>query len=373
MKIQAKLLKGEAFEVEIDPEAKVQELKKKIAECKSEFPADASKLIYSGRILVDDHQVKEYNIKEGEFVVVMVAKAKGAAAPAATAATPAESAAAPATAPAAVSSQATADPTAPVSYEQAASTLVTGGSMEPTIQQLMDMGFERPQVESCLRAAFNNPDRAVEYLMSGIPAGLGAPAAGDGAPADAAPAPEGQAGAPAAAGGPSPFPAMPTGGGGGGAGDGGDNSGALDALRNSPQLGQLAQMVAANPAMLQQILPAIAQQNPGIVQAIQENPEEFMRILQEAAGPRPPPTNDPVAAMLAAVGQGGGAGAGGAPGRAPGAPRPHVIQLSEEERAAVQRLAALGFDPQMAAQAYLACDKNEEAAANFLFDDSMQD
>mmetsp|Transcript_138132 Transcript_138132/g.350032 ORF Transcript_138132/g.350032 Transcript_138132/m.350032 type:complete len:269 (-) Transcript_138132:243-1049(-) len=58
----------------------------------------------------------------------------------------------------------------------------------------------------------------------------------------------------------------------------------------------------------------------------------------------------------AAGGGGGGAGAGG------------VIRLTEEEGAAVDRLAALGFDRNMAAQAYLACDKNEELAANFLFD-----
>ena len=42
-----------------------------------------------------------------------------------------------------------------------------------------------------------------------------------------------------------------------------------------------------------------------------------------------------------------------------------VIQVSEEEQAAIERLMALGFDRPRVIEAYFACDKNETIAANF--------
>eukprot|EP00404_Azadinium_spinosum_P010514 CAMPEP_0180552098 /NCGR_PEP_ID=MMETSP1036_2-20121128/73550_1 /TAXON_ID=632150 /ORGANISM="Azadinium spinosum, Strain 3D9" /LENGTH=183 /DNA_ID=CAMNT_0022567501 /DNA_START=83 /DNA_END=631 /DNA_ORIENTATION=- len=171
MKVAVRPLKGDSFEVEFADDVKVEDLKKQIEALKPELPAGQQKLIYSGKILADGTLVSEYGIKEGEFIVVMVTKVKAPAAAAApeTAAQPAPAASASSAAPAA---------DVPMSYDTAASSLVTGSAMESTIQQLMEMGFEREQVERCLQAAFNNPDRAVDYLMTGIPEGILQPPAG---------------------------------------------------------------------------------------------------------------------------------------------------------------------------------------------------
>lgn len=61
----------------------------------------------------------------------------------------------------------------------------------------------------------------------------------------------------------------------------------------------------------------------------------------------------------------GGHHAGGAGGRNP---PPGTISVTHDEMAAIDRLTSLGFPKPKAAEAYFACDKNEEMAANFLFE-----
>jgi hypothetical protein len=52
---------------------------------------------------------------------------------------------------------------------------------------------------------------------------------------------------------------------------------------------------------------------------------------------------------------------GGSPG-----PEQGVIQVTAEEKAVIERLEAMGFDHNLVVEAYLACDKNEALAINYM-------
>nr|QDO16218.1 UV excision repair protein RAD23 [Lingulodinium polyedra] len=363
MKISARPLKGEAFELDADPKDTVEALKVKIASVKPDMPADQIKIVFSGKVLQNAQSLEECGVKEGDFVVLMATRAKPAAEPApamaAAAAAAASAAASAATAPAAVAGPS------------------QGPAEEAALQLLCDMGFPRPEAERCLQAAFGNADRAVEYLMNGIPAA--APAA--------APAPGPLLGAGTAAGA-SPFPPMA------GAAPAAAAAGPLAALRSHPRFGQLRMVVQQSPQALNQVLSVLAQADPGLINLIAEHQEEFVQMLQEPVGPPGAPASaaaqgptpgmplDPVAAMIAAAQAAQAqAPAGGAAQAAPAAPAAPAgpaaagpaaaapaVQLSAAEQEAVGRLQALGFDRIVALEAFLACERNEELAANYLFE-----
>jgi len=246
--------------------------------------------------------------------------------------------------------------------------------------QLMEMGFERDAVQQALRASFNNPDRAVEYLMSGIPsnAAPARPPPGSLGP-NTARLPGSRVRTPA-----QPNPSTPPQAaipgnlfsmaaaqaaqnaqqGATQQGVGSDGGGPFDFLRN-PQYNNIRQLVQNNPSLLQPVLQHLGASNPQILQRISQNQAEFIRLINEPVQPTPG------SAVPGAAGLPGfpGAPAGGAPGGPPTA----MIHVTPEEKEAIERLEGLGFDKSIVIQAYFACDKDETLAANYLLEHGFDD
>merc|ERR1712087_695827 len=63
-----------------------------------------------------------------------------------------------------------------LSSTSGANAFVMGSQLNEAVQNLVAMGFPEAEVQRAMRAAYNNPERAAEYLLTGIPQNVGAPA-----------------------------------------------------------------------------------------------------------------------------------------------------------------------------------------------------
>lgn len=293
--------------------------------------------MYSGKVLLDDKTLEAFKVKEGDSIIFMVLKAKTPKPKAEVKESSTETTSEPKTEPQA--EQATTE--AP-STDAPSSAFAQGSEREATIKNIVDMGYERSQVEAALRAAFNNPHRAVEYLLTGIPESLQAPPTT--APqqqqlpveeedeeevdtrgqnlfdAAAAAAQQGNQAAP--------------------------EEDAMEAEADNT-LAQMRAALRANPELVQPLLEQLAQLNPQIAALIQQDPEGYLNTFLngDEMGYEVEGEED-----MHAEGQ-------------------VSIEISEEDEVAINRLCELGFDRDTVIQVYMACDRNEEVAADLLFRD----
>ncbi|KAJ0965730.1 hypothetical protein J5N97_026868 [Dioscorea zingiberensis] len=263
MKLTVKTLKGSQFKIEVQPSDTVLAVKKNIEDIqgKDSYPCGLQLLIHSGKVLKDESTLEENNISENGFLVVMLSKL--------------------------ASFIASCDrPSADASGIEGLTSY--GNNLEPMVQHLMDIGggnWDKETVQRALRAAYNNPERAVEYLYSGIPSSaevtLPAPTnplnqsgLGGNPTETAIPGASPLSALPNS----SPLNMFPQGAPNTGTGAGG---GALEFLRNNQQFQALRSMVQGNPQILQPMLQELAKQNPHLLRLIQEHHAEFLQLINE--------------------------------------------------------------------------------------------
>ncbi|XP_074561977.1 ubiquitin receptor RAD23c-like isoform X1 [Curcuma longa] len=135
----------------------------------------------------------------------------------------------------------------------------------------------------------------------------------------------------------------------------GPNSNPLDLLPQSlplfyPDAGEdildLRSLIQANPQILQRMLQELGNRNPELMRLFQEHQGEFLRLINQ-----PAEGTDAEGNLLGQL---------------------EALSVAIEERKAIERLELLGFSRAAVLQAFIACDKNEELAAEYLLDHVLE-
>ncbi|KAL9695764.1 hypothetical protein quinque_015049 [Culex quinquefasciatus] len=333
MKITIKTLKQEAFHIEVDLEKDtVRTLKEKFfQESKQDYPVERQRLIYLGKIMEDDDPLSQYNLDDKKFVVVMNKKPATAPAEPAAATTSA--------APAAAKSSTESTPAAAAAAEKPKEEDKPKEDKKPEpeppqddiqikIQRITEMGYSEEEARIALEICDNNPDRAVEYLLSEI-ATSSMPSAVGGASS------------------------------GGGLLSAGSQESRLAFLREHPTFLEMKRLLQEDPSLLPQLLQKIQSSNPDLMRIISENQVEFLALINEGAE--------------GTGGSDGGRSGGGVPRELETTAAAMVDSLTQSDMDAIDRLKALGYPEHLVIQAYIACERNEYQAAEFLVSQTLDD
>ncbi|CAD8101394.1 unnamed protein product [Paramecium sonneborni] len=284
MKIIIKTLSGQTFELEVQQTDTVLNIKEKIEQVK-QFEIGQQKLLRKGTLLLNDQTVGELGIQEKDFLVVMVNVKKGP--PQQQPVQQQQVQQQPLQQPQPIQIQEPVQVAKPIVSQQ---NMATGQEYDVAIQNLIQMGFAKSECEAAMKAAFNNQDRAIEYLLNGIPV------------VEQPPPPQ---------------------------------QGQNVNQEHQNTLQQLREQIIQNPETILQILPQLQQSNPQLYQQIQQNPETFIQLLL------------------------GGGQEGG---------DEIETEITQEEQQQLNQLIMMGFTKEDALEGYLACDKNVETAASYLFE-----
>jgi len=113
----------------------------------------------------------------------------------------------------------------------------------------------------------------------------------------------------------------------------------FSSLRDNPMFASLQQLARNDPPRFRELMNQLIASNPQLGQLLAQHQNEFLQLFQ-----------------------GGGGGGGGGMGR----PQGIQLQITPQDQEALERLVALGFSRNRAIEAYFLFEKSEDAAANYL-------
>ncbi|CAM9100739.1 unnamed protein product [Discosporangium mesarthrocarpum] len=241
-------------------------------------------------------------------------------------------------------------------------------------------GWAWYQVRMALVAALGNVNVATDFLMEGIPqhidhfqtmetTGTGGSVGIQGSPSPGALS--------------SNLESAAALGGAAGAAPGSSSSGqsnVLNFMRFHPQFNQIRQLVQENPAMLPNVLQQLGEQSEDLIALINQHPDDFVRLMNTL------PEEDWAVSMgegaeggdegdtpLGAFDMEGSSEMDGESVEGERSASGVTVELTSEEAEAVENLIAMvpGASRDDVLEAYMACDKNVEMAANLLFEGTM--
>ena len=332
MKIVIKTLKQVTYNVEISSEkSTILDLKKEIEKFHG-FDSLTLKLLFNGVVLDDSKTLEDYKIQEESTVIMMNSKIKPKNMNQSSNTT---------------SSQLKTEEKKEVKKEEKkeenkkqTEKIMQKSNEEKYTQQLnslVDMGFEKSQAEAAIKAARGQIDLAIEYLYNGIPEKIN-----------------------------NNFQQMQEQG--QQEGEVGEENNEDDPLKNVASIAKI--IGQRNPSALTQLLQSIQQNDPDLMNLIKEREEEFKTLLEQ------PITDQDYRAIQRFQQEMGLAGIGvRLPGQGSMSGQRQIrLDLTPQDREAINRLKDLGnFSETEVIQAYIACEKNEELTANYLFEQKMRE
>jgi len=246
MKLTIRTLDQKTFTLELNDETQnVLQLKQQLVQLPEiSQPVECLQLIYAGSIMQDDQPLTNYNIMENRFIVLMTKR------------NPAEpkQEEKPEQAKTELKAETRPEPL-PISTSPQPPSIAPD---EERVQNLMSMGYEEQNVRAALRASFNHPERAIEYLITGIPQTEQAAATATSESQE------------------------------------NSETAAVERLRRfitDPRLDHIRDMIRQNPELVEVLLQHISETDPRTFMTIRDHQPEFVAMLTSPTGVQATPAD----------------------------------------------------------------------------------